>query len=96
LTLLRHSELHGMHTLFRGITKNVPSQFRGIFSERNFDGNPTPSPAGRRFSVVMVAAAALDVRLRVQVAVECLLLATIADKAVVASPTAEVWQDAKE
>jgi hypothetical protein len=30
-----------MSTLFRGITKTVPSLFRGIFSERNFDGNPT-------------------------------------------------------
>jgi hypothetical protein len=30
-----------MSTLFRGITKTVPSLFRGIFSEQNFDGNPT-------------------------------------------------------
>jgi hypothetical protein len=36
---LEHSEPHGMSTLFRGITKTVPSLFRGIFSERNSDGN---------------------------------------------------------
>jgi hypothetical protein len=29
-----------MSTFFRGITKTVPSLFRGIFSEQNFDGNP--------------------------------------------------------
>ncbi len=40
-TLPKYSESHGMSTLFRGITKTVPSLFRGIFSERNFDGNPT-------------------------------------------------------
>jgi hypothetical protein len=39
-TLPKYSESHGMSSLFRGITKTVPSQFRGIFSERNFDGNP--------------------------------------------------------
>jgi hypothetical protein len=42
-TLPRHSESHGMSTLFRGITKTVPSLFRGIFSEQNFDGNPNLS-----------------------------------------------------
>jgi hypothetical protein len=30
-----------MSTFFRGITKTVPSLFGGIFSERNFDGNPS-------------------------------------------------------
>ncbi len=40
-TLPKYSESHGMSTLFRGITKTVPSLFRGIFSERNFDGNPS-------------------------------------------------------
>ncbi len=39
-TLLKYSEPHGMSTLFRGITKTVPSLFRGIFSEQNSDGNP--------------------------------------------------------
>ena len=28
---------------FHGITKTVPSLFHGIFSERNFDGNPNPN-----------------------------------------------------
>jgi hypothetical protein len=33
--------------LFRGITKTVPSLFRGFFSELNFDGNPRQmSPFG--------------------------------------------------
>ncbi len=30
----------GMSIFFRGITKTVPSLFRGIFPERNFDGSP--------------------------------------------------------
>ncbi len=41
LALLMNTEFRGMSTFFRGITKTVPSIFRGIFSERNFDGNPT-------------------------------------------------------
>jgi hypothetical protein len=40
MTVPRHSESNGISTLFCGITKTVPSLFRGIFSERNFDGNP--------------------------------------------------------
>jgi hypothetical protein len=40
-TLPKYSESHGMSTLFRGMTKTIPSLFRGIFSERNFDGNPS-------------------------------------------------------
>ncbi len=35
LALLRNSEWHGMSTFFSRITENVPSLFRGIFSERN-------------------------------------------------------------
>ncbi len=38
-TLPKCSESHGMSTLFRGITKTISRLFRGIFSERNFDGN---------------------------------------------------------
>jgi hypothetical protein len=40
LALLMNTEFRGMSTFFRGITKTFPSLFRGIFSERNFDGNP--------------------------------------------------------
>jgi hypothetical protein len=40
LALLMNTEFRGMSTFFRGITKTVPSLFRGIFPERNFDGNP--------------------------------------------------------
>ncbi len=35
----RHTEFRERCTLFRGITKTIPSLFRGIFSERDFDGN---------------------------------------------------------
>jgi hypothetical protein len=38
------SEILGMSTLFRRITKTIPSLFCGIFSEQNFDGNPTAYP----------------------------------------------------
>ncbi len=38
--LQKYSESHGISTLFWGITKTVPSLFREIFSERNFNGNP--------------------------------------------------------
>jgi hypothetical protein len=41
LVLLMNTEFRGMSTFFRGITKTVPSLFRGIFSERNFHGNPS-------------------------------------------------------
>ncbi len=41
LTFPRHSASHGKSTLFRGITKAIPSLFRGIFSERIFDCNPS-------------------------------------------------------
>ncbi len=34
------SEFCSMSTLFRRITKTVPSLFRRIFSKQNFDGNP--------------------------------------------------------
>jgi hypothetical protein len=37
-TLPNNSASHGMSTLFCGITKNFPSLFHRIFSERNFDG----------------------------------------------------------
>jgi hypothetical protein len=54
LTLSMNTEFCGMSTFFRGITETVPSLFRGIFSERNFDGNPKqevipalPSPRPR-------------------------------------------------
>ncbi len=46
-TLLKYSESHGMSSLFLRITKTVPSLFRGIFSERNFDGNLTYRRASR-------------------------------------------------
>ncbi len=38
----RHMELRERNTFFHGITKIVPSLYRRIFSERNFDGHPTP------------------------------------------------------
>ncbi len=38
--ILRGTKFRGISIFFRGITKTVPSIFRGIFSERNFDGNP--------------------------------------------------------
>jgi hypothetical protein len=41
LTYPRHSASHGKSTLFRGITKAIPSLFRGIFSERICDCNPS-------------------------------------------------------
>ncbi len=36
---MRHTEFRERSTIFRGITKTVPSLFLGIFSERNFYGN---------------------------------------------------------
>jgi hypothetical protein len=42
-----NTEFRGMSTFFRGITKTVPSLFRGIFSERNFDGNPSKYERGK-------------------------------------------------
>jgi hypothetical protein len=42
----RHTEFREISTFFRGITKTVPSLFRGICSERNFDGNPICAYAG--------------------------------------------------
>ncbi len=41
LTFPRHSASHGKSTLFRGITKAIPSLFRGIFSKRICDCNPS-------------------------------------------------------
>ena len=41
LTLPCTSKCLGMSTFFCGITKNVPSLFRGIFSEQNSVANPS-------------------------------------------------------
>jgi hypothetical protein len=38
-----------MSTLFREMTKTVPSLFRGIFSERNFDGNPSSRVYSKKY-----------------------------------------------
>ncbi len=45
LALPRNTECIGMSTFFRGITEDVPSLFRGIFSERNSVPNPSPTPS---------------------------------------------------
>ncbi len=39
-----YTEFRERSTFFHGITKTVPSVFRGIISEHNFDGNPNPDP----------------------------------------------------
>jgi hypothetical protein len=53
LALLMNTEFRGMSTFFRGITKTVPSLFRGISSERNFDGNPIRNgEKNRKFSIL--------------------------------------------
>jgi hypothetical protein len=41
-TLPRHSESRGMSTLFRGVTKSIPSLFRGIFFGTKFRWQPYP------------------------------------------------------
>ncbi len=43
LALPRNSECLGTSAFFRGITETVPSLFRGIFSERNYVPNPSPT-----------------------------------------------------
>ncbi len=48
LALSRNSECLGMSTFFRGIIENIPSLFRGIFSERNSVPNPTSRPLSEK------------------------------------------------
>jgi hypothetical protein len=48
----KYLESHGISTLFCGITKTVPCLFCGIFSERNFDGNPSWSNELSSFAIV--------------------------------------------
>jgi hypothetical protein len=38
----KQDTLRERRTFFRIITETISSQFRGIFSERNFNGNPSP------------------------------------------------------